>query len=77
MDAKTTPPNVTYMIYQNVQHKKEMVLGLPDRPFKGQRPQERPKSFLAFGSRAADFPECALKAATASQNRDEKNIIVH
>ena len=30
-----------------------MVLGLLYRPFKGQRPQERPKSFLAFGSRAA------------------------
>ena len=30
-----------------------MVYGLADRPFKGQRPQERPKSFLACGSRAA------------------------
>ena len=41
------------MIYQNVQHEKEMVYGLLDRPFKGQRPQERPKSFLACGSRGA------------------------
>ena len=40
------------MIYQNVQHEKEMVYDKPDWPFKGQRPQERPKSFLAFGSRA-------------------------
>ena len=29
-----------------------MVCGQSNRPFKGQRPQERPKSFLAFGSRA-------------------------
>ena len=38
------------MIYQHVQHEKEMVLGHKDRPFEGQRPQERPKSFSACGS---------------------------
>jgi len=40
------------VIYQNVQLEKEMVLGQQDWPFKGQRPQERPKTFLAYGSRA-------------------------
>ena len=40
------------MIYQNVQHKKEMVYAQSYQPFKGQRPQERPNSFLACGSMA-------------------------
>ena len=41
------------MMYQNVQHKEEMVLSYKDQPFKGQRPQERSKTFSACGSREA------------------------
>ena len=41
------------MIYHCIQYEQEMVLCYKDQPFKGQRPQERPKTFSACGSSGA------------------------